>query len=121
MFQGIVAAAGLSGVSVVSMSWGSSEFGGESLYDADFTTPKGHQGVTFVASTGDQGSPGEFPAYSPNVLAVGGTSLYLNATGSYGSEEAWSGSGGGTSIDETEPVYQAGVWAVRPKYSGRFF
>jgi subtilase family serine protease len=109
MFQGIVAAAGLSGVSVVSMSWGSSEFNGETSYDADFTTPKGHQGVTFVASTGDQGSPGEFPAYSPNVLAVGGTSLYLSANGSYGSEGAWSGSGGGTSIYETEPVYQAGV------------
>ena len=93
------------------MSWGSSEFNGESFYDSNFTTPAGHQGVTFVASTGDQGSPGEYPAYSPNVLAVGGTSLYLNAGGSYESESAWSGSGGGTSIVEAAPAYQEGTGA----------
>ncbi len=109
MFQGIVTAAGLPGVSVVSMSWGSGEFSGETSYDADLTTPRGHEGVTFVASTGDQGSPGEYPAYSPNVLAVGGTSLYLNANGTYSSEAGWSGSGGGTSAYEPEPGYQAGV------------
>ena len=71
MYQGAVTAAGLAGVSVVSMSWGSSEFSGETSFDADFTTPSGHQGVTFVASTGDQGSPGEYPAYSPNVWRSG--------------------------------------------------
>ena len=109
MFQGVVTAAGLPGVSVVSMSWGSGEFSGETFYDSDFTTPGGHQGVTFVASTGDQGSPGDYPAYSPKVLAVGGTSLSLSANGSYGSETAWSGSGGGTSAYETEPAYQDGV------------
>ncbi len=109
LFQGVTTAALLPGVSVVSMSWGSAEFNGESFYDSDFTTPEGHQGVTFVASTGDQGSPGEYPAYSPNVLAVGGTSLYLNANGSFNSESAWSGSGGGTSVFETAPAFQAGV------------
>jgi subtilase family serine protease len=109
MFQGVVTAAGIPDVSVVSMSWGSGEFSGETFYDSDFTTPAGHQGVTFVASTGDQGSPGDYPAYSPNVLAVGGTSLYLSANGSYGSETAWSGSGGGTSGYETKPAYQDGV------------
>ena len=109
LFQGVVAAAGLPGVSIVSMSWGSGEFGGETAYDGDLTTPQGHEGVTFVASTGDQGSPGEYPAYSPNVLAVGGTSLYLSANGSYNSEAGWSGSGGGTSIYEAAPVYQAAV------------
>ena len=109
MFQGVTTAAGVPGVSVVSMSWGSAEFNGENFYDTDFTTPVGHQGVTFVASTGDQGSPGEYPAYSPNVLAVGGTTLDLNANGSYGSESAWSGSGGGTSVYETAPGYQVGA------------
>ena len=69
-------AASLPGVSVVSMSFGSSEFASEQSFDGDFTTPSGHQGVTFVASTGDSGSPGEYPACSPNVMAVGGTSLY---------------------------------------------
>jgi len=46
--------------------------------------------VTFVASTGDYGSAiPEYPALSPNVIAVGGTSLSLNADGSYNSETGW--------------------------------
>src|SRR4029079_3059524 len=41
------------GVSTVSMSWGGSEFSFESSYDSIFTTPAGHQGVSFFASAGD--------------------------------------------------------------------
>ena len=37
---------------------------GESSSDSFFTTPAGHQGVTFLAATGDQ-SAGEYPAFSP--------------------------------------------------------
>ncbi|MFI5455035.1 MAG: hypothetical protein ACHRXM_06250 [Isosphaerales bacterium] len=109
LYQGVTTAANLPGVSVVSMSWGAGEFSGEQFFDSDFTTPNGHQGVTFVASTGDGGSPGDYPAYSPNVVAAGGTSLYLNTNGSYNSETAWSGSGGGISTFETEPAYQGGA------------
>ena len=47
-------------------------------------------GVTFVASTGDYGAADpEYPAFSPNVVAVGGTSLTLNADDSYNSETGW--------------------------------
>ena len=47
-------------------------------------------GVTFVASTGDYGAADpEYPAFSPNVVAVGGTSLTLNADNSYNSETGW--------------------------------
>ncbi len=102
-------AASLPGVSVVSMSFGSSEFASEQSFDGDFTTPSGHQGVTFVASTGDSGSPGEYPACSPNVMAIGGTSLYVNGDNTYQSEAGWSGSGGGTSAYESEPAFQQGV------------
>jgi subtilase family serine protease len=109
MYQGVTTAADLPGVSVVSMSWGSGEFSGEQFFDKDFTTPSGHTGVTFVASTGDGGAPGDYPAYSPNVVAVGGTSLYLNGNGTYSLETGWSGSGGGKSGYETEPANQAGV------------
>jgi subtilase family serine protease len=109
MYQGAITAAGLPGVSVVSMSWGASEFSGEQYFNGDFTTPHGHQGVTFVAATGDLGSPGEYPAYSPNVVAVGGTSLNLGANGSYKSETAWGDSGGGISAFEPEPAYQTSV------------
>ena len=109
MYQGVTTAANLPGVSVVSMSWGSGEFSGEQFFDKDFTTPSGHQGVTFVASTGDDGAPGDYPAYSPNVVAAGGTSLYLTGNGTYNFETGWSDSGGGKSAYETEPANQAGV------------
>jgi hypothetical protein len=104
------------GVVVVSMSWGSSEFAWETGYDAYFTTPAGHMGgsglpggITFVASTGDDGAGTSYPAVSPNVLAVGGTSLVLGQSGNYASEKAWSGSGGGLSLYESKPNYQQGV------------
>jgi hypothetical protein len=96
------------GVSVVSMSFSGGEFSGEKSLDSDFTTPAGHNGVTFVASTGDSGAPSGYPAYSANVLAVGGTTLSLGAGNSYGGEVAWSGSGGGISQVEAQPGYQKG-------------
>ena len=90
LYPAVDAARNYAGVSVVSMSWGSGEFPGETSYDNVFTTPVGHQGVTFLAATGDYGSPGGYPAYSPNVVAVGGTTLTLNSDGSYKSEVGWS-------------------------------
>ncbi len=109
LYQGVTTAADLPGVSVVSMSWGCAEYSGENAFDGDFTTPSGHQGVTFVAAVGDLGAPGLYPAYSPNVVAVGGTSLTILGNNAYGSETAWSDSGGGTSTSEAEPAYQDGV------------
>ena len=47
------------------MSWGSGEFASESYYNGYFTTPAGHQGVTFVAASGDSGVPASWPAVSP--------------------------------------------------------
>jgi hypothetical protein len=124
LMAGVVTAANQPGVSVVSMSWGFPEGqsvfqADEALYDGDFTAPPGHTPVTFLASTGDYGAADlEYPAFSPNVLAVGGTSLVLNQDGSYNSETAWGGSsaapgasqgGGGTSLYEPEPLFQQGV------------
>ena len=94
------------GVSVVSMSWGAGEFSGETAYDSVFTTPVGHAGVTFVASSGDQGAPASWPAIASNVVAVGGTTLSLSAAGGYAAETGWSGSGGGYSRYEPEPAFQ---------------
>jgi subtilase family serine protease len=112
-------ARGAAGVSVVSMSWGGSEFfswsngefTGQTQFDSYFTTPSGHQGVTFVAAAGDSGvySGVQWPASSPNVLSVGGTSLFVNADGSYNSESSWSGTSGGFSQVESEPAYQLSV------------
>ncbi|HTM52799.1 MAG TPA: proprotein convertase P-domain-containing protein, partial [Pirellulales bacterium] len=98
------------GVSVISMSWGANEFFGETGWDSNFTTPSNHSNVAFVAATGDAGSPGTYPAYSPNVLAVGGTTLTLNGSNNISSETGWGGSGGGVSAYENQPAYQSGFY-----------
>ncbi len=116
-----------SGVSVISMSWGSDDSlsnasSDQSLSSNYLVTPTGHQGITFVASAGDDGEP-NFPAESPNVLAVGGTDLYLTSSGSITSETAWTpttsdgqtwSGGGGVSQefpgrDVPDVAYNAGV------------
>ena len=93
------------GVVAVSMSWGYNELSNEASYDEYFTSPSGHAGITFIASSGDFGLA-EYPAASPNVLSVGGTSLYLTSSGSYQSETSWFYDGGGYSPFEPEPSYQ---------------
>jgi parallel beta-helix repeat protein len=121
LMASVATAAAQPGVSVVSMSWGFTEgqsvfAADEANYDSVFNVP----GVTFLASTGDYGaSDPQYPAFSPNVVAVGGTSLNLNADNSYNSETGWGyysdsvgmgiGSGGGLSQYEPEPSYQEGV------------
>jgi hypothetical protein len=98
------------GVSVVSMSWGQAEFAFQAFYDSTLTTPSGHTAVSFVASAGDSGGARLWPALSTNVLSVGGTSLYTSdSLGTYSSEKAWSGSGGGVSAYEAKPSYQSSV------------
>jgi len=96
------------GVVAIAMSWGYGEMSNEASYDKYFTTPSGHAGITFIASSGDFGYV-EYPAASPNVLSVGGTSLYLTSSGNYQSETAWFYSGGGNSAYEPEPSYQRSV------------
>lgn len=92
-----------SGASVVSMSWTVGEFSGEASYDNYFVS----NSVTFVAAAGDSGTGVAYPAASPFVIGVGGTSLTLDAEGNYLSETAWNESGGGLSSVEREPLYQA--------------
>src|SRR5215469_3653136 len=93
------------GATEVSMSWGGGESTSETSLDADFT----HAGTFYTASSGDSGHGTEYPAASPNVIAVGGTTL--NGCGgtscSFASETAWSGSGGGISAVESLPGYQS--------------
>ena len=95
---------------VVSMSWGGGEFSSEtfSTYDGHFNIPN----VTFTASSGDSGNGVEYPAASPYVVAVGGTTLNVDALGNRLSETAWSGSGGGISVYEGILSYQGAVVPV---------
>ncbi len=113
LIQGAVQyARGVKGVSVVSMSFSlyQSEGGedpSETQYDSYFETPSGHTGITFVAATGDDITQGAYPAYSPNVLAVGATTLSLS-NGNYSGETSNNISGGGISEYESKPAYQFG-------------
>ena len=83
------------------------------------------QGQTMFASSGDTGSacavvptngaPGsgpplvEWPAASSYVVAVGGTTLTVNADETYKGELAWNAGGGGLSQFEYSPSWQNGI------------
>ena len=108
-------ARGLTGVSVVSMSFGGSEYSGEKTTDSIYTTPSGHTGITFIASSGDSGPPAQYPSASPNVLSVGGTTLSIDSSGNYLGESAWVDGGGGVSVYETLPSYQTSVAGTNTK------
>ena len=88
----------------ISMSWGGEEFPEEVGLDKHF---KSVSNAVFFASSGDNGAGASWPASSPNVIGVGGTSLSLAKDGSLLKETAWSGSGGGVSAYEKAPVFQA--------------
>jgi hypothetical protein len=84
----------------VSNSYGAGEFSSEASYDSHFN----HSGVGITVSSGDSGYGVEYPAASPYVTAVGGTSLTRTSSG--WSETAWSGAGSGCSAVESKPSWQ---------------
>jgi subtilase family serine protease len=106
------------GISVISMSFGHTEVSSDRYLDGYFTTPAGHNGITFVASSGDHGAweGAQWPATSPDVVGVGGTSLSVTSNGSYVRETGWNNGrlsdgkiwsgGGGYSHYTYEPSYQ---------------
>ncbi len=91
------------GARQVSNSWGSSEFSSETNYDSYFNSPT----ASFFVASGDGGHGVEWPASSPYVIAVGGTTLNVDSSGNWLSETAWSGSSGGLSAYEPKPSYQS--------------
>jgi len=115
---------------IISQSWGTTE---NDLFNPagleviknfqDFYFRAAAEGVTVLAATGDTGSTNfqldgatlfsvpvvVFPASSPLVTAVGGTSLQADANGNYQAETVWNNggaSGGGISQFFDEPFYQ---------------
>ncbi len=103
LFGAVVFANNL-GANEVSMSWGGGESSSETSLDADMA----HAGTFYTASAGDSGHGAEYPAASPNVIAVGGTTLNgcSGTQCSFTSETTWSGSGGGASAVEPLPAFQ---------------
>jgi subtilase family serine protease len=98
--------------------------GAMTVDDALFMRAAG-QGQTMFASSGDTGSscalaptngvPASgppfvsYPASSPYVVAVGGTTVVANADGTYSGEAAWNAGGGGLSQFENGTSLQQGV------------
>jgi subtilase family serine protease len=95
------------GATEISMSWGGPEFAGEQEYDTVLARP----GTLYTAASGDGGHGAQFPATSPDVIAVGGTTLAgcgPTSCAGFTRETAWSGSGGGASRVERVPAVQSG-------------
>ncbi|MDT4945300.1 MAG: hypothetical protein QOH14_2033 [Pseudonocardiales bacterium] len=66
-----------------------------------------HPGVAITASSGDSGYGVSWPASSPYVTAVGGTTLSKASNARGWTETVWSGSGSGCSAYEPKPTWQA--------------
>ena len=101
------------GPGVVSMSFGGKEGNWTDLVDSVFASDQ----MTYLAATGDHGPQVDWPAVSPRVLAVGGTSLRFSDTGQR-SETSWSATGGGFSAYTPAPDYQS---AAVPGLGGKAF
>lgn len=89
------------GATVVSNSYGGSEFATETNVGRRHYR---HLGVVITVSSGDSGYGVEFPAASRWVTAVGGTTLTKDG-GSWG-ETAWSDAGSGCSAYVSKPNWQ---------------
>jgi hypothetical protein len=103
------------GATEISNSWGGPE---EAVSE---TGAFDHPGTVITASTGDDGYLGwdaeyaeergfaEYPASSPDVVAVGGTHLSLTTEGHWSSETVWNGdgaTGGGCATAFAAPTWQ---------------
>ncbi len=98
---GAIRLANAMGPGVVSMSFGAAEAGYTEQVDSAFSGA----GMSYLAATGDWGTGVFWPSVSPNVVAVGGTTLTWSGSGTR-SETAWSGTGGGLSAYTARPAYQ---------------
>lgn len=93
------------GAAAISNSYGGAEWSGEKSYDSYYN----HPGIAVTASSGDNGYGAEYPATSPNVVGVGGTTLQLYTDFSYASESVWSGTGSGCNRYETASPWQTSL------------
>jgi subtilase family serine protease len=91
------------GVRAISNSYGGSDSSSLAAYDSTYSA----NNIAITASTGDSGYGAQFPATSPGVVAVGGTSL--NRSGGGFTEAAWNGAGSGCGLGHAKPSWQTGV------------
>lgn len=99
------------GANEISNSYGGSEYSSE-VNDTAYN----HPGVAVTVASGDNGYGSfGFPAASPNVITVGGTTLTVGAGNTYGSESVWSGAGSGCSLYVKAPAWQSFLSACAGK------
>jgi subtilase family serine protease len=98
------------GATTISNSYGGGESSSEGSWDASYYN---HPGIAITASSGDSGYGVQYPAASPYVTAVGGTSLTRASNTRGWSETAWSGAGSGCSAFEPKPSWQADTGCSR--------
>jgi subtilase family serine protease len=96
------------GAHVISNSYGGGE-AGSSTYEPYYN----YAGIAVTVSSGDSGYGVQFPASSPHVTAVGGTSLVRSSNARAWSETAWSGAGSGCSSVYTKPAWQKDLGCTR--------
>ena len=97
------------GATVISNSYGGSEYSSEVTDQAHYN----HPGIAITVSSGDNGYGVEFPAASQYVTAVGGTSLTRASNSRGWSETVWSGAGSGCSKYISKPSWQTDACAKR--------
>ncbi|MER6125267.1 hypothetical protein ABT173_22045 [Streptomyces sp. NPDC001795] len=96
------------GAKYVSNSFGGTEDPSQTTADVQYFN---HPGVAITVSAGDNDYGAEYPATSPYVTAVGGTSLSRASTSRGWTESVWSdgtyGTGSGCSAYGTKPTWQS--------------
>lgn len=103
LMAAVTYAKSIPGVKAISNSYGGTDSTSLAAYDSTYSA----NNIAITASTGDSGYGAQFPATSPGVVAVGGTSL--NHGGSGYTESAWNGAGSGCGLGHAKPSWQNGV------------
>jgi subtilase family serine protease len=101
------------GAKYISNSWGGSEASSDTTYDSEYF---GVPGVVYTASAGDSAYSGGviYPATSPHVVSVGGTTLNTSSNSRGWTESIWGtssteGTGSGCSAYEPQPAWQSSI------------
>src|SRR5580693_2816449 len=101
------------GAHYISNSWGGSESSTDLTYDSQYF---GVSGTVYTASAGDSAYSGGviYPATSPHVVSVGGTTLNTASNSRGWTESVWEtssseGTGSGCSANEPQPAWQASI------------
>jgi hypothetical protein len=111
------------GAKYISNSWGGSESSTDTTYDSEYF---GVSGVVYTASAGDSAYSGGviYPATSPHVVSVGGTTLDTSSNSRGWTESVWDtstseGTGSGCSAYEPTPSWQAALSVITAVCSHR--